>query len=69
MKPLFAVILTVVLLIINNCSDQKSAAQTDSKEHVLSGEVGMVKDAKAVTDTLNRDTAARDAQAAEIAGH
>ena len=69
MKSLFAIALAILLLIINGCSDQKSAAQTDSKEHVLSGEVGMVKDAKAVTDTLNRDTAARDAQAAEIAGH
>jgi len=69
MKPLFFITLTVVLLVINNCSDQKSASDSDPKDHVLRQQFDTMNDAKAVTDTINQTTKAQDAQADALAGH
>jgi len=69
MKIVSAILLTVTLLVINNCSDQKNASDSDPKDHVLRQQIDTMNDAKAVTDSISQATKAQDAQAEAIAGH
>jgi len=69
MKPLFFITLTVVLLVINNCSDQKSASDSDPKDHVLRQQFDTMYDAKSATDAINQAAKTQDAQAEALTGH
>jgi len=69
MKPIFAILLSLLLLIINGCSDQKRTSEADKKDHVLREQIDMVNDANVVTDSLNRDIKAQDSQAQQLTGH
>jgi hypothetical protein len=69
MKPLFAILLTLTLLVINSCSDQKAASDADKKDHVLRQQMDVMNDAKSATETLNQSIKEQDAEAAAAAGH
>jgi hypothetical protein len=69
MKPLFAILLTLTLLVINSCSDQKAASDADKKDHVLRQQMDVMQDAKTATETLNQSINEQDAEAAAVAGH
>ena len=69
MKPIYAIALTFTLLVINGCSENKTASEADKKDHVLRGQIDTMRDAQNVTKTLNESIKAQDEQATQIAGH
>lgn len=69
MKPIFAIVITLTLLIINGCSEQQQSTETEQKDHVLKKQVGAMQDAKAVTQTINAKAQEQDDRAANLAGH
>lgn len=69
MKPLFAILLTLTLLVINSCSDRKAASEAEKKDHVLRQQMDVMQDAKTATETLNRSVSEQDAEAAAVTGH
>jgi hypothetical protein len=69
MKPLFAILLTLTLLVINSCSDRQAASDADKKDHALPQQMDVMHDAKTATETLNQSIKGQDAEAAAAAGH
>ncbi len=64
-----AIILALFALFAAGCSDDKKASASDAKDNVLHGQIETVRDAKALTEQLNRKTAAQDKEAAALTGH
>ncbi len=62
-----AISLTLLLFIAGCGKDGNKNRGTE--DHILRPQVDTMRDAQSLTNTLNRQTAERDRQAAELTGH